>query len=838
MCLKRGRGESLRGYRSRVMMRGGRLIPQFMIGQTVSHYRILDKLGGGGMGEVYLAEDPRLGRRVALKFLPEALSKDPLALERFEREARAASSLNHPNICTIFDVGEHDGRRFIVMEHLDGRNLREHLGSKPLPSEQVLDLAIEIADALDAAHTAGIVHRDIKPANIFVTARGHAKLLDFGLAKLTSARAQSGAPQGDPGQGATASIREDIVTTPGTAMGTVAYMSPEQARGEDLDARTDLFSFGAVLYEMATGRQPFAGSSTATIFTQILRDAPEPPRKINPPVPQGLEQIILKALEKERNLRYQTASDLRADLSRLRRDSSGSATLSQPLATAGRSRRGMRLGAVGMAAVLLATAFAYRMFRNRPGAPPAPSAGAIRSLAVLPLENLSGDPQQEYFADGMTEELITELSKISALRVISRTSVMVYKGSKKTLPQIARELNVDAVVEGAVEKSGDHVRINAQLIDATADRNLWAESYQRDSRDVLGLQSEVAQAIARKIQIQVTPQEQQRLAASASINPEAHDAYELGRYHLNRGTEAELRKAIAYFNQALQIQPNYAQAYLGIASSYALMTPNYAAPRDTAPKAREAAEKALALDDGLAEAHATLGGVLLGYDLEWDAALREIQKAIALDPNSVLAHENLAAYDAALVKGDEAGREMRRAQALDPLSLGTSSLGDRTWLLYMAHQFDMAADQCRKDFEIAPESGWPHSVMGLIAFDRGNPQQALEEAKKGVDLDSSTFNLEVLGGLEASLGHPEEARRILDTLKKRSKTEYVCIYELGVIYTALNDRNAAFEYLNKAFDDRDVCVPWLEADPRLRSLHSDPRFKELERRAGFPSATP
>ena len=486
--------------------------------------------------------------------------------------------------------------------------------------------------------------------------------------------------------------------------------------------------------------------------------------------------------------------------------------------------------AVIFAAALLAAAGLYRWISARRAVPP-----GIHSIAVLPLENLSADKEQEYFADGMTEELITELGNISALRVISRTSTMQYKGAKKPLPQIARELKVDAILEGAVLRSGSQVRITAQLIDASTDRHLWAESYERSSKDVLALQSEVAQAVAAQIQVKMTPEERNRLRTAPTVNPAAHDALELGRYHLDKGTKEELDKARGYFSQALQIEPAYAAAYLGVGESYLAESPNYLAPRESMPPASVALLKSLELDDNVGEAHGALGSVRLAYDWDWAGAAREIARALELDPNSAETHEVKAALHVALGQHDEAAQELSRAQQLDPLSVGSENVADYTWILYMNGDYETAAEQCRRDLELSPQYGFAHSVLGLIALERGQRSQALAEARAGLELDPSPFDLEILGGIEASLGMQREARAVLGELQERSRREYVCEYERGVIYAALNQKDAALRSLNKAGDDRDICMIWLTADPRLRTLHADPRFNTLVQKVGFPS---
>jgi serine/threonine-protein kinase len=800
---------------------------RFAKGDRLGPYEILGPIGAGGMGEVFRARDTRLGRDVAVKILPERLADNAIALARFEKEARAIAALSHPNILAIHDFGRGEGIAYAVMELLEGEPLDRRLSREALSWKKALEIGSAVAEGLASAHGRGIVHRDLKPANVFVTTEGHVKILDFGLARQDSLLAE---------RDATASPTEVAPDTqPGTVLGTVGYMSPEQVRGEPADARSDIFSLGCILYELLTGRRAFRGNTPAETLAAVLRDHPSDIPESDRAIPPAINGVVRRCLEKSPEERFQSAHDLAFALKEIQAGST--ASLPRISSQVERPRPHRRIAVAG---AVLAMALVTFLFVNPGGLRnrliPFSSVG-IQSLAVLPLSNLSGDPQQEYFADGMTEELITRLAKLGNLRVTSRTSVMGYKGTREKIPEIARELGVDAVVEGSVVRDASRVKVTAQLIDGATDRHIWAESYERELTDILPLQSDVAQAIAREVGVKLTPEGRDGLAAATrSVIPAAYDAYVRGRHAWNKRGEESLRDGIRYFQESVDADPTYAPAYAGMADCYgSLGYASYVSPEDSFPRAKAAAKKALELDSKLAEAHASLGFSLMYYDWDFRAAEKEYRHAIELNPNYEIAHQWYAYLLTAMERpAAEAEREIAVAKRLDPLSVSINT--DQAYMLYYYGKSAEALKAVRSALEMNPKFPLGYFWLGRIYTSQGRYAEAEAALQKIGPLRTWTPAMATLGYLYAKSGRRREAEGILQEFSDlKRKGRYASSYAIAVVYAGLGDTERVFEHLDAAFRERSHWLVWLKRDPRWNEVRGDQRFIQLVKKVGLPA---
>ncbi|HXN51969.1 MAG TPA: protein kinase [Candidatus Acidoferrum sp.] len=801
-----------------------------MIGQTISHYRVLEKLGGGGMGIVYKAEDVRLGRHVCLKFLSERLSKDHPAIERFQREARAASSLNHPHICTIYDVDEYDGQSFIVMEFLEGQTLKHRIAGRPLDIERVPEYGHQMADALEAAHAKAIIHRDIKPANIFLTERGQIKLLDFGLAKLLPER-KGVASLSHAGTAFSNTTEDAHLTSTGVSMGTVAYMSPEQVRGEELDERTDLFSLGLVLYEMATGKQAFVGNTSGVVFEAILNRSPAPAARLNPAISPQLEQIINKALEKNRALRYRTAADLRADLQRLKRDTDSARAfqvISSPSSLQTMKQRWIHFVWAGVLALALLL-FGLNIGGLRDLVLHGSAQGRIDSIAVLPFANVSNDPKTEYLSDGITESLINSLSQLPNLSVMSRNTVFRYKGQQADPQKLGHDMGVRTILTGRLVQTGDELMISVSLEDVRESRQIWGEQYNRKMSNLVSVQQEIAADIYGRLRPKLAGEERRLLAKRPTENVEAYQLYLQGLFYWNKWTEADFKKAADYFTQAVQKDSRYALSYAGLADTYSLLgDAGYLPPSEAWPKAKAAAMQALEIDDTLPEAHTSLALVKEHFEWDWTGAETEFRRAIELNPNSATAHHWYGDYLANMGRPEEGLRETKKAQELDPLSLIiNTTLG---WQLYLAHRSDQAIEQLRKVLDIDAKFTPARRMLEEVYAQSGKQKEAVEEREKLVSLSGSPELAASIAEDFSKSGYKGVQQSWLDGLTEISKHGYVSSYSIAEGYMRLGQKDKALEWLEKAYQEHDSGLVSIAVEPMFDPVRSEPRFKDIVRR--------
>jgi serine/threonine protein kinase/Flp pilus assembly protein TadD len=817
-------------------------------GTKFGRYEVRRLLGAGGMGEVYLAHDAQLDRPIALKLLPTEFTKDETRLRRFQQEARATSALNHPYIITIFEIGETGaGAHFIATEFIEGENLRERITRVPLSLSSAIDITMQVTAALTAAHAAGIVHRDIKPENIMLRPDGYVKVLDFGLAKLTERHTAS------PNQQALAE------TSPGVVLGTVAYMSPEQARGSEVDARSDIFSLGIVFYEMVAGRSPFVGGSASDMIASIIAREPEPLARHLPGAPAELQRIVTKALEKERSERYQTIRELSEDLRRLKQRlefetsewDSPTAPLEMPPAALRQTLpyaedretverdKGQQVTQPYLAETVPFASASHQAQTD--ASKPSPSSetatritqerAPIDSLAVLPLANASTDAHAEYLSDGITESIINALAQLPHLRVMARSTVFRYKGKEVDPREVGRELGVRAVVVGRVLQLDEQLIIKTELVDTADGTQLWGEQYRRTPADIFAVQEEISKVISDKLRLKLTGAEEKLLQKRYTENTEAYQLYLKGRYHLAKLTGDSIKKGTVFFQQAIDLDPAYALAYAGLADAYYALSSAHMPPHEAMPKARAAAERALAIDDTLSEAHASLGLVKAFYDWDWAGAESEYRRAIELNPGHASAHHWYGWYLALMGRLPESIQEIKRAQELDPLSLEINS--DLGLSFFLARHYDEAMRQFRKAMEMDESFIWGRFFMGWAYEQKGEFAAALAEFQKAAEQDDAPVIRAARAHALAISGHGDLAREALDELLLLQKQRHVSPYDLTIIYTGLGEKEKALNALEQAYESRSEALVWLKVDPRLDPLRTEARFIDLMRRVGF-----
>ncbi|HEY6119887.1 MAG TPA: protein kinase [Pyrinomonadaceae bacterium] len=846
-----------------------RISPNLPPGARLGHYEIKSQLGAGGMGEVYLAQDTKLDRKVALKMLPAELAANQDRMRRFVQEAKAAAALNHPNIAHIYEIGESDGTTFIAMEYIDGATLREQIHQERAGPRKLLRFLQHAAEGLAKAHAAGIVHRDLKPDNIMITRDGHAKILDFGLAKLIE---QPPLTVGDSSEVATAVMPQH--STPGTIMGTIGYMSPEQAQGKtnEIDQRSDIFSFGCILFEAATGKKPFAGDSVVKSLHMVIYEAAPPITDLNPSAPTDLQRIVRRCLAKDPDDRYQSIKEVAIELKELRRElestigidttvsplqksgvspsggvssslqplppDRGTPSTNPPLSTksvvSGITKHKLAAGTAALAILLvLISAAGYGLYKYRASA--GSGSGAITSIAVLPFQNKSADADTDYLSDGLAESLIFRLSQLPALKVSPTSSVMRYKGKETDVAKIAAELGVDAVMTGRLIKRGDNLNITVELVDTKNNRSLWGEQYERKMSDLLATQREIATTIAEKLQLKLSGKDNKGITKRYTDSNEAYQLYLKGRYYFAKRTREGIERSIESYQQAIALDPKFALAYARIAESYnQVPSYPYGSPNDAIPRAKAAAQQALQLDPTLAEAHTAFANSLVVYDWNFEEAGREFKRGIELDPNSSAAHFRYGQiYLVPRGAFDEGLAEITRGLDAEPLDINMGST--LSWAYAVAGQNEKALAQAKKVYELESSHPLGRWNLGFVYVSQGMYAEAIELCEKNLQDDPT--NQRVLwnaGFAYAKAGRRDKAEDVINKFNELGKTQYIAHCRIGSIYGALGDRDKAFAEVEKGFEARDWDLFRLKVDPLFAPLRDDPRFKEMLKRMNLP----